>query len=325
MVRSFGHPLGPGSMNAPPISNSLLELIGATPMTRLSRVVPQGAGGVFLKLEHLSPNGTAHDRFAQVLLDRAVLDGRLLAGARVVVASSGNTGIALAMLCALRGHPLTVVLLEHLSLERRQLLEAYGAKVVLSPVEEGLSGARTRARQLSAGTGAVHLDQFESPELVELCERTVGSELLRSALEDGGRIDAFVMGLGTGATFTGVGRALRARFPSVRLIAVEPAESSVLRGGKPAAHPVAGIGVDFIPPLLDRKLVDEVIAVESRAAFAMRDRLALQEGLLVGPSTGANVVAAVKIALRLGPDARVYSLACDTGERYFSVAGQVAA
>ncbi|MFZ5468378.1 MAG: PLP-dependent cysteine synthase family protein [Myxococcota bacterium] len=278
-------------------------------MVRLLRVVPAGSAEVLVKLEQLGPNGCAQDRVALALLEGAPPK------APVVEASSGNTGIALAMVCAMRAHPLTVVMPEHVSLERRQLLSAYGAKVELTPAQEGMRGAIERARALAAQTGAYFPNQFESLAAVDVHQATTAQELLATIRADGGRIDAFVCGAGTGALLTAVGRALKAAFPGVRVVRVLPEAT-----GEP--HRLLGIDAHLDLPLIDRAVVDETLKVSDREAWQMKLRLGKEEGLLVGISTGAHLVAASVLAQRLGVGKRVYTLACDTGERYFSLAEQ---
>lgn len=288
---------------------SIVDTIGGTPTVTLSRLSPPGAGEVRLKLEHFSPTGSTFDRAAKELLGRAEAGGQLRAGGAVVEATFGNTGAALAMLCAARGYRLLIAIPGSATIEARQLLEAYGAEVSLTPASAGIEGSRETARQLAAKIPGAHfLDQLSNPTVLE-AHATAAAELLETVRADGGRIDAFVLGVGSGAAISAYGRALKAAFGAAEIIAVEP-ESA-------AGHSLPGLGGPS--PLLDRAMVDRVVLVGEREAWRMKQRLGREEGLLVGPSTGANVAAAAKLALEKGSGCRVYTVAVDTGERYFSL------
>jgi cysteine synthase A len=300
---------------------SILETIGATPVVRLSRILEPGSAAVHLKLEQLNPCGSMKDRSALAVIERAEAEGRLQPGGTVVEATSGNFGVGLALVCAVKGYKLVLAMPESMSLERRALLRSYGVRLELTPAELHLQGAMERALALAADIpGAFLPSQFENPAGADAHAETTARELLASAEADGVRIDAFVMGFGSGAALTGIGRALKARLPEVRIFAVEPEGSEVLSGKPAGPHRIQGFGPGFVPPLLDRSVIDRVVAVSDRAAWAMKERLAREEGLLVGISTGANVQAARVAAGELGPGRAVYTLACDTGERYFSMA-----
>ncbi|HLL54373.1 MAG TPA: cysteine synthase A [Myxococcaceae bacterium] len=300
---------------------SILETIGATPVVRLSRILEPGSAAVHLKLEQLNPCGSMKDRTARAILEQAEAQGRLKPGGTVVEATSGNFGIGLALVCAVKGYKLVLAMPESMSLERRALLRSYGVRLELTPAQLHLEGAMARARALAAEIPDAFVpSQFENEANARAHEDSTAQELLASAEADGVRIDAFVMGFGSGGALTGIGRALRARIPEIQILAVEPAGSEVLSGKPAGPHRIQGLGPGFVPPLLDRSLVDRSLAVSDRDAWAMKDRLAKEEGLLVGLSTGAHVHAAAQVARELGPGHAVYTLACDTGERYFSMA-----
>ncbi len=285
-------------------------------MVRLGRLAPN----VFAKLELLNPGGSAKDRLAHALLDRALADGRLKPGGKVIEATSGSLGIALTWACAARAFPLTVVMSRAMSLEKRQALKAHRATLVLTDGDAHLPGAIAEARRRSAEEGSCYLGQFEATWTPDVYEASLGAELVETVAEDGGRIDAFVSGFGTGASFTGTARALRRAFPAVRCVAVEPSGHRLLGGGEVGPHRQQGFGPGFVAPALDRAAIDEVLPIDDAAAWRMKLRLGHEEGLLVGITSGANVAAAIALQARLGPEARVYTLLPDTGERYFSLA-----
>ncbi len=296
-----------------PVADDALGLIGATPLVRLARLSPAGGGVIYGKLESRNPAGSIKDRAALGMVLAAEREGKLKSGATIVEASSGNTGISLAMICAVRGYRCVVVMPEDMSMERRQVLRAYGAEIVLTPSEAGMGGAVGRAEALAASTpGSWMSRQFENPENPAAHLRTTGLEILAQTQR---ALTAFVAGVGTGGTLTGCGRTLRdALGDAVHIVAVEPAGSPVLSGGPPGGHGIQGIGAGFVPPILDRALLDEVVTVTDVAAERMARRLAREEGLLVGPSSGANVHAAVEIARRI--KGIVVTILCDSGERY---------
>jgi cysteine synthase len=299
--------------NPGPIADDALGLIGGTPLVRLARLSPAGGGVIYGKLEAKNPGGSIKDRAALSMVLAAEREGKLRPGATIVEASSGNTGISLAMISAVRGYRCVVVMPEDMSMARRQVLRAYGAEIVLTPSEEGMGGAVSRALQLAASTpGSWMSRQFENPENPRAHLQATGLELLE---QTGGALAAFVAGVGTGGTISGCGQVLRdALGPALRIVAVEPAGSPVLSGGSPGGHGIQGIGAGFVPPILDRGLIDEIVTVTDVAAERMARRLAREEGLLVGPSSGANVHAAVEIARRI--KGMVVTILCDSGERY---------
>jgi cysteine synthase A len=292
----------------------VLELIGGTPLVRLARLSPKGGAEICAKLEAQNPGGSVKDRPALSMIEAAEADGRLAEGATLVEATSGNTGISVAMIAAVRGYRCVIVMPEDMSAARRFLLRAYGAEVILTPAQEGMAGAVERADRLVAETeGALMLGQFENAANPDAHARTTAEEIWR---DTGGKLEAFVAGVGTGGTLTGVGRVLRERLPNVRIVAVEPRRSAVLSGGRPGLHGIQGLGAGFIPDVLDRELIDDVVSVADVAAERMQRRLAREEGLLLGPSSGANVHAAIEVARRMQPGERVVTILCDGGERY---------
>ena len=304
------------AMNAPLIADSVLDLVGGTPLVRLHRVVPEGAGEVLGKLEARNPAGSVKDRIALSMLDSAERDGRIKPGDTLVEPTSGNTGIGLAMVCASRGYRLVLTMPEDMSLERRRLLERFGAQLHLTPAIEGMSGAVYAAERLAEERGYYMPQQFENPANPDVHRRTTGPEIIEATE---GQLSAFVAGVGTGGTITGVGQALREASIEAHVVAVEPSRSPVLQGGRAGLHQIQGIGASFVPGVLDREIYDEVVSVTDEDALTMASRLTREEGLLVGVSAGANVWAAIQVAQRLGPESRVVTMLCDTGERYLSM------
>jgi cysteine synthase A len=295
------------------VADDALALIGMTPLVRLRRVAPTGAD-LLAKAEFLNPAGSVKDRPALSMILAAERAGRLKPGSTIVEATSGNTGISLAMIAAVRGYRCMLVMPEDMSLERRYILRAYGADIVLTPAADGMSGAVSRALALLKETpGAFMPSQFSNPANPESHEQGTARELLEQTR---GEISVFVAGVGTGGTVTGVGRVLRRELGDrVKIVAVEPANSAVLSGKSAGMHGIQGLGAGFVPEILDRSLIDEVVEVTDVAAERMARRLAREEGLLVGPSSGANVHAASEIAQRLG-SGTVVTVLCDSGERY---------
>ncbi len=299
------------------VVNSITELIGDTPLIRL-RPDGENAAAVLGKLENLNPGGSVKDRIALSMIEEAERSGRLEAGSTIIEPTSGNTGIGLALVAATKGYRLVLTMPEDMSIERRQLFERYGAELVLTPAIEGMTGAVFAAQQLAGENPTYFMpQQFENEANPAVHEATTGPEIIAAT---GGRIDAFVAGVGTGGTITGVGRVLRRELGTrVRIVAVEPARSPVLSGGRPGMHNIQGIGASFVPSVLEREIFDEVMLVEDKDAMAASKRLAVDEGILVGISAGANVFIARKIAAELGAGKVVVTVLCDTGERYLSV------
>jgi cysteine synthase A len=298
------------------IADNVLQLVGGTPMVRLNRVVPEGAAEVVGKMESLNPAGSVKDRIALSMIEAAEREGQLKPGDTIVEPTSGNTGIGLAMVAAVKGYKLIVTMPEDMSLARRDLLARYGAQVVLTPAIEGMTGAVYAAQELVGKEGHFMCQQFENPANPEAHRRTTAREILEATE---GRVDALVAGVGTGGTITGVGEVLREAVPGLLIVAVEPARSPVLQGGRAGVHAIQGIGASFVPGILNREVYSEIIAIGDEEAIDMSRRLCREEGLLVGISAGANVVASVKVARRLGEGKRVVTVLCDTGERYLQM------
>jgi cysteine synthase A len=294
----------------------VFELVGGTPLVRLGRLAdPQGAE-VCAKLEAKNPSGSVKDRPARAMLLAAEKAGSVGAGSVIVEATSGNTGISLAMLCAVRGYRCIIVMPEDMATARQAILRAYGADLVLTATQLGMRGAVEEAERIVASTERAFMPrQFQNPENPRAHAETTAEEIWSAT---GGALDALVIGVGTGGTLTGIARGLRAHRPGLRVIAVEPRSSAVLSGGKPGLHAIQGLGAGFIPQVLDRALIDQVIAVSDPEAERMTTRLAREEGLLLGPSSGANVHAALKVAREMQSQQRVVTILCDTGERYQS-------
>lgn len=299
------------------LSATVLDGIGNTPMVRLRRMVPPDAATVLAKLESANPGGSVKDRTARAMVEEAASFGLLGPETVLVEPTSGNMGVALALVCAVKGYKLLVPMPESTPLERRRILSHYGAELRLTDASRGMEAAIEAAKEMvSSKPGHVMLDQFRSPACVRVHRETTAREVLA---QTGGTIHAFVAGVGTGATISGVGQALKERDPGTLVVALEPASSPVLSGGQPEAHGIPGIGADFVPPLLDWKVIDEVQAISDEEAASTMRQLALQEGLMVGVSSGANVAAALRVARRLGPGKVVVTILPDTGERYLGL------
>ncbi|MEO8456576.1 MAG: cysteine synthase A [Chloroflexota bacterium] len=297
------------------IADSVLDLVGKTSLVRLNRIVPAGAAEVVGKMESLNPGGSVKDRIALNMIDTAEREGKLKPGDTIIEPTSGNTGIGLAMVAAVRGYKLIVTMPEDMSVARRDLLARYGAQVVLTPAVEGMTGAVFAAKELIAQNKHYFMcQQFENPANPEIHRRTTAVEILEATE---GKIDAFATGVGTGGTITGVGEVLREKLgPALQIVAVEPARSPMLTAGRAGMHAIQGIGASFVPGVLNRGIYDEIIGVTDENAIEMSSRLCREEGLLVGISSGANVWAAIEVAKRLGEGKRVVTILCDTGERY---------
>lgn len=299
-----------------PNMKTILDLIGNTPMVKLSRVVGAGDAEVWAKLEGFNPGGSVKDRPALAMIEDAEKKGRLKKGMKIVEPTSGNTGIGLAMVAAVKGYPIVLTMSEAMSLERRRLLEAYGAELVLTPAEKGMKGAIEKANEILTSGNYFMPDQFGNPANPQVHRKTTAREILK--FMGAKKIDAFVAGVGTGGTITGVGEVLKKKFKGIKVFAVEPATSPVLSGGQPGPHAIPGIGAGFVPKILNTKVYDEIIQVTNGQAAEMTKRLAREEGLLVGISSGAACWAALQIAARLGKGKRVVTLFPDGGERYLT-------
>ena len=301
----------------PKMAGSVLELVGGTPLVRLNRIPKPGGATVLAKLESLNPGGSVKDRIALAMVEDAERRGVLKAGATLVEPTSGNTGIGLAMVCAVRGYRIILTMPDDMSAERQRLLARYGAEIHLTPAIEGMSGAVFAAQEICREHPEYYMPmQFENPANPEAHRRTTALEILDATEE---RLDVFVAAVGTGGTVTGVGEVLKERLPGVRVVGVEPARSPVLSGGRFRPHGIQGIGASFVPGILNRSVLDDIIQVRDEDATTTARRLAREEGLLVGISSGANVFAACQVAETLPADQVVVTVLCDTGERYLSV------
>jgi len=298
------------------MAKNILELIGNTPIVELSKV--NNTNSVIpAKLEALNPSGSIKDVMAVYMIDVAEKKGILKPGNKIIEATSGNTGISFAMLSALKGYEFVAVMPEHMSRERRQMMQAFGAEFVLTPSEEGMEGARKRLEELAKENPDAWLPrQFDNADNIAAHRQITGKRILEGVK---GAIDVFVCGVGTGGTLMGVAQALRKVYPNVKIVAVEPAESAVMSGGKPGVHVIQGIGPGYIPSLMNMDLVDEVVTVTGDEAVSMTRMLMKEEGLMVGVSSGANVFAALEAAKKSGKGETIVTILPDRGERYFSM------
>jgi len=299
------------------IAGNISELIGNTPLVKLSRIVEPEMASILAKVEYFNPGGSIKDRICLSMIEDAERRGLLKKGATIIEPTSGNTGIGLAMISAVKGYRCVLTMPETMSVERIHILKAYGAEVVLTPGAEGMTGAVRRAEELLKKTpGSFMPQQFKNPANPDVHRRTTAVEILE---QTGGVVDAFVAGVGTGGTITGVGEVLKGHNPQVKIIAVEPSKSPVLSGGKPGPHKIQGIGAGFVPEVLNRTIIDRIIQVDDDDAFKAAKRLAKEEGLFVGISSGAAVWAALNVARELGKEKTVVTVLPDTGERYLSM------
>lgn len=300
------------------IYHSVTELIGKTPVVQLNRLVPDDSAEVYVKLEFFNPGSSVKDRIALSMIEKAEKDGKLHLGDTIVEPTSGNTGIGLAMVGAAKGYKVVIVMPDTMSIERRKLMLAYGAELVLTPGADGMKGAIAKASELAEQDGYFMPLQFDNPANPDIHEKTTGKEIQEVFGTQG--LDAFVSGIGTGGTITGAGKELKRVYPGIKVYAVEPTESPVLEGGQPGPHKIQGIGAGFIPKVLDTDVYDEVLGVSSENAMQTARQVAIQEGILVGISSGAAIYAALEVAKKLGKGKKVLVIVPDNGERYLSTA-----
>lgn len=299
------------------VYNNVLDLVGNTPLVKLSKVVDKNSAAVFAKLEMFNPGGSVKDRIALNMVEQAEKKGILKPGSVIVEPTSGNTGIGLAMVGAVKGYKVILTMPEAMSQERIQILESFGAEVVLTSAKEGMVGAVEKAREIVSSTKDAFMpQQFMNPDNPGMHRKTTAKEILKDTDE---QLDAFVAGVGTGGTITGVGEILKKHNPKIKVVAVEPKNSNILSGGKAGPHMIQGIGAGFIPDVVNREIFDEIITVDDQEAYAMAKRLCREEGIFAGISCGAACVGALRVAKALGPGKTVVTVFPDSGERYLSL------
>ncbi|MCR1901683.1 cysteine synthase A [Ligilactobacillus apodemi] len=298
------------------VYDSILDTIGNTPIVKLNHVVPADAADVYVKLEFFNPAGSVKDRVALAMVQAAEKAGKLTPGGTIIEPTSGNTGIGLAAVAAAKGYRLIITMPETMSIERRKLMQGYGAELLLTPGADGMGGAIALAKQLAKENGYFLPMQFDNPANALIHEKTTGQEILAAFGED--LPDAFVAGVGTGGTLTGIGHALRAKKPDIKIYALEPSESPILKEGKGGKHKIQGISAGFVPSILDTKLYDGVVEVPSQKALETARKVGQNEGFLPGISAGANIYGALELAKKLGKGKKVLTVAPDNGERYLS-------
>jgi len=296
------------------VANSVADLVGQTPVVKLNNVVSENSADVYVKLEYMNPGSSVKDRIALAMIEAAEKKGNLQPGGTLIEPTSGNTGIGLAMIAAAKGYKAILVMPETMSMERRNLLRAYGAELVLTPGPEGMGGAIRKAKELAEEHGYFLPQQFENEANPEIHRLTTGKEIVEQFDE----LDAFVSGIGTGGTITGAGQVIKEKWPNAKVYAIEPKDSPVLSGGKPGPHKIQGIGAGFVPAILDTKIYDEVIQIDNDTAFETARRVAREEGILGGISSGAAIAAAVQVAEKLGKGKKVLAILPSNGERYLS-------
>jgi cysteine synthase A len=296
------------------VGNSIADLVGKTPLVKMNRMTGADDADVYLKLEYFNPGSSVKDRIALAMIEEAEKSGELQAGGTIIEPTSGNTGIGLAMIAAAKGYKAVLVMPDTMSTERRNLLRAYGADLVLTPGAEGMKGAIAKAEELAKENGWFMPQQFNNEANPEIHRLTTGPEIA-DALD---RVDAFISGIGTGGTITGAGGVLKERFPDVKIVAVEPTDSPVLSGGQPGPHKIQGIGAGFIPKVLDTDIYDEIILVTNDESYETARRAAREEGILGGVSSGAAIFAALQVAKKLGKGKKVVAILPSNGERYLS-------
>ncbi|MDR4432843.1 cysteine synthase A [Bacillus tequilensis] len=298
------------------VANSITELIGNTPIVKLNRLTDENSADVYLKLEYMNPGSSVKDRIGLAMIEAAEKEGKLKAGDTIIEPTSGNTGIGLAMVAAAKGFKAILVMPDTMSMERRNLLRAYGAELVLTPGAEGMKGAIQKAEELAEKHGYFVPQQFNNPSNPEIHRQTTGKEIVEQFGDD--QLDAFVAGIGTGGTITGAGEVLKEAYPSIKIYAVEPSDSPVLAGGKPGPHKIQGIGAGFVPDILNTEVYDEIFPVKNEEAFEYARRAAREEGILGGISSGAAIYAALQVAKKLGKGKKVLAVIPSNGERYLS-------
>lgn len=302
------------------IFNSVTELVGNTPLLKLKRVVPEDAADVYVKLEFKNPAGSVKDRIALAMIEKAERDGKLKKGGTIVEPTSGNTGIGLAMVAAAKGYHIIIVMPETMSVERRKLMKGYGAELILTPGSDGMKGSIAKAEELVKEKGYFMPMQFDNPENPNIHELTTGPEIISAMNGIGKAIDAFVAGVGTGGTLSGIGRTLKKENPNTKVYVLEPSESPLLKDGKTGKHGIQGISAGFIPSNLDKNIYDGVIEVSTDKAMNTARKTAKKEGFLPGISAGANVHGAIELAKKLGKGHTVVTVIPDGGDRYLSTA-----
>ncbi|MBF2243209.1 cysteine synthase A [Staphylococcus capitis] len=298
-----------------PVDN-VTQIIGNTPVVKLRNVVDEDAADIYVKLEYQNPGGSVKDRIALAMIEKAEREGKIQPGDTIVEPTSGNTGIGLAFVCAAKGYNAVFTMPETMSQERRNLLKAYGAELVLTPVSEAMKGAIKKAKELKEEHGYFEPQQFENLANPEIHELTTGPELVDQF--EGKQIDAFLAGVGTGGTLSGVGKVLRKEYPNVEIVAIEPEASPVLSGGEPGPHKLQGLGAGFVPDTLNTDIYDSIIKVGNDTAMDMARRVAKEEGILAGISSGAAIYAAIQKAKELGKGKTVVTVLPSNGERYLS-------
>ncbi|MCM3791123.1 cysteine synthase A [Domibacillus indicus] len=296
------------------VANSVADLVGQTPVVKLNNVVGENSADVYVKLEYMNPGSSVKDRIALAMIESAEKKGSLQPGGTLIEPTSGNTGIGLAMIAAAKGYKAILVMPETMSMERRNLLRAYGAELVLTPGPEGMGGAIRKAKELAEEHGYFLPQQFENEANPEVHRLTTGKEIT----EQFDQLDAFVAGIGTGGTITGAGQVIKEKWGNAKVFAVEPKDSPVLSGGKPGPHKIQGIGAGFVPAILDTQIYDEVIQIDNDTAFEAARRVAREEGILGGISSGAAIAAAIQVAEKLGKGKKVLAILPSNGERYLS-------
>jgi cysteine synthase A len=300
------------------ILDSILNTIGCTPLVKLNKLAPEGSAQILLKIESFNPGGSVKDRIAFNMIEEAERKGILKKGMTIVEPTSGNTGIGLAMVAAVKGYPIIFMMPETMSVERRIVLEQFGAKLILTPGEKGMVGAVMEAQEYYDKDKYFIPQQFENDDNPDAHRKTTAIEIIHDLKKT--KLDYFVVGVGTGGTITGAGEVLKKEYPDMKVVAVEPEDSPVLSRGDAGPHKIQGIGAGFIPEILDLDIIDEVITVKNEDAFRVAKQLCSQEGILAGISSGANIWAAMEVASKAGKGKTVVTMIPDTGERYLSTA-----